>query len=117
MSITFLRDGSKEDGQRLGLKGANLCEMSKYVPSLYFCHLTLPTRVVEVPEGFVISTQASVEYDGHIHDKLEGRCHRAIKKLELLTHRKIENLGANDTPLLLSIRASPTFVTPGSVLL
>lgn len=37
--ITFLRDGSKEDGQKLGLKGANLCEMSKYVPSLHFCPL------------------------------------------------------------------------------
>lgn len=82
-----------------------------FVPS------SLAIRVVEVPEGFVISTQASVEYDGHIHDKLEGRCHRAIRKLEQLTHRKIENLGANDTPLLLSIRASPTFVTPGSAFL
>jgi pyruvate, orthophosphate dikinase len=70
--------------------------------------------VVEVPEGFVISTQASIEYDGHIHDKLEGRCHRAIKRLEQLTHRKIENLGEGDIPLLLSVRASPTLVTPGS---
>jgi phosphoenolpyruvate synthase/pyruvate phosphate dikinase len=114
--IAFFGDGSKNDGQRLGLKGANLCEMSRFYPSS--CLLLLQdflslaiVRVVEVPEGFIISTAASIHYDGHIHDKMEKECVEALAQLETLTQRKFGS--ADGSPLLLSIRASPTKSTRG----
>lgn len=34
--ISFFDEGTKDDGHKLGLKGANLCEMSKYVEYILF---------------------------------------------------------------------------------
>jgi hypothetical protein len=74
----------------------------------------MESRVVEVPQGFIISTEASIGYDGHIHDKLEKECNRALDQLEILTQRKFHSSDpAWSVPLLLSIRASPTKSTPG----
>lgn len=112
-TITFFDEGTKDDGQRLGLKGANLCEMSRLVIFIDILSTSRFNRVVAVPAGFIISTDVSREYDGRVHDKLEGKCNRALRKLETLTHRKFGLLNPDDMPLVLSIRASPTKATPG----
>ena len=82
----------------LGGKGANLCEMTG---------LGLP-----VPPGFSISTDTSKYFSAHndYPDGLQDQVLENLKKLEDKTGKK---LGANDDPLLVSVRSGAAFSMPG----
>ncbi|MGH3330659.1 MAG: pyruvate, phosphate dikinase [Nocardioidaceae bacterium] len=91
-------EGSKEQKDLLGGKGANLAEMA---------NLGLP-----VPPGFIISTEACRAY-------LEAGREPAALAKELTEHLTSleqavgKNLGQPDDPLLVSVRSGAKFSMPG----
>lgn len=113
--VYMLNEGSGNDKELLGLKGADLCEMTR---------LGLP-----VPNGCIITTETCLDYfrinhteseiDYFIEDKkspdhLEESYLAAIHKIEIETGKKF---GAcvedGKAPLLLAIRAGAAYRIPG----
>ncbi|WP_026876682.1 pyruvate, phosphate dikinase [Jiangella gansuensis] len=90
--------GSKDDRDLLGGKGANLAEMTS---------LGLP-----VPPGFTISTEACRAYlaNGREPDGLADEVGRHLADLEL---RMGKRLGDPRDPLLVSVRSGAKFSMPG----
>ena len=98
---TFVYDfsqGSKDQKDLLGGKGANLSEMT---------NLGLP-----VPPGFVITTEACKAYlkSGHNPDGLAAEVDEHLATLERTMGKK---LGQSDDPLLVSVRSGAKFSMPG----
>ncbi|HSK26033.1 MAG TPA: pyruvate, phosphate dikinase [Jiangellales bacterium] len=91
-------EGSKDDKDLLGGKGANLCEMT---------NLGLP-----VPPGFVISTAACRVYLEHGSEPDE-LAHEVEEHLQALEARMGKRLGQPDDPLLLGVRSGGKFSMPG----
>lgn len=92
-------EGSKEQKELLGGKGANLAEMTK---------LQLP-----VPTGFTITTTACLDYlkgDSVISKELIAEIHQHIKSMEI---RAKKRLGDEQNPLLVSVRSGSKFSMPG----
>jgi pyruvate, orthophosphate dikinase len=91
-------EGSKEQRELLGGKGANLAEMT---------NLGLP-----VPPGFTISTDACRAYlrDGAEPDGLAEEVTAHLQALEKEMGRR---LGQPDGPLLVSVRSGAAFSMPG----
>ena len=92
-------EGSKEQKDLLGGKGANLAEMTR---------LGLP-----VPPGFTVSTEACRAYFAageKLPDGLAEEIERARIRLEDATGRRI---GQHDDPLLVSVRSGAPFSMPG----
>ena len=91
-------EGSKDQKDLLGGKGANLAEMS---------NLGLP-----VPPGFTISTDACRAYlvDGREPDGLAEEVTDHLQALEKAMGKK---LGQADDPLLVSVRSGAKFSMPG----
>eukprot|EP01036_Dinobryon_divergens_P042766 gene42766-56848_t len=90
--VYAFNEGSGADELILGNKGVSLCEMTR---------LGLP-----VPPGFVISTEASLEYyDGKFSfpDNFVSEYTKAIQELERKTGKVFG--GVDAVPLLLSVRA------------
>ncbi|HET9859322.1 MAG TPA: pyruvate, phosphate dikinase [Nocardioidaceae bacterium] len=91
-------EGSKDQKDLLGGKGANLAEMS---------NLGLP-----VPPGFTISTDACRAYlaDGTEPDGLAAEIDEHLAALE---RERGKRLGQADDPLLVSVRSGAKFSMPG----
>ena len=91
-------EGSKDQKDLLGGKGANLAEMT---------NLGLP-----VPPGFIITTEACRAYmsDGVAPADLKVQVTMAVRKLEDTAGR---GLGDFDDPLLVSVRSGAKFSMPG----
>ncbi len=91
-------EGSKDQKDLLGGKGANLAEMT---------NLGLP-----VPPGFIISTEACRAYlrDGTTPPELDAEVTEHLTQLESAMHRK---LGDSADPLLVSVRSGAKFSMPG----
>ncbi len=91
-------DGSKEQRDLLGGKGANLAEMT---------NLGLP-----VPPGFTITTEACRAYleDGGDPD---GLADEVTEHLAALEEKMGRRLGDADDPLLVSVRSGAKFSMPG----
>ena len=91
-------EGNKDMKDLLGGKGANLAEMT---------NLGLP-----VPPGFIISTDACRFYleNGSVPDGLAAEVTDHLKRLEQAMGR---TLGADDDPLLVSVRSGAKFSMPG----
>ncbi|MDA9471982.1 pyruvate, phosphate dikinase [Enterococcus sp. 5H] len=92
-------EGSKEQKDLLGGKGANLAEMTK---------LQLP-----VPTGFTITTAACLDYlkgDSVISQELIVEIHQHIKSVET---RSKKGFGDEQNPLLISVRSGSKFSMPG----
>ncbi|HLS48924.1 MAG TPA: pyruvate, phosphate dikinase [Actinomycetaceae bacterium] len=91
-------EGSKEQRDLLGGKGANLAEMRK---------LGLP-----VPPGFTITTEACRAYmnDGRLPAELRVEVTRAVRQVEDVLQR---NFGDVHEPLLVSVRSGAKFSMPG----
>ena len=92
-------EGSKEQKDLLGGKGANLAEMTR---------LGLP-----VPPGFTVTTEACRAYFAageKLPDGLEAEVDAAVTALEGQTGKA---LGAGDSPLLVSVRSGAPFSMPG----
>jgi pyruvate, orthophosphate dikinase len=93
-------EGSRDMGELLGGKGANVAEM---------------TRVLGedvVPAGFTITTEACVEYmrAGHEPDGLEQEVAAALARLE---QRAGKSFGDDTDPLLVSVRSGARESMPG----
>ena len=91
-------DGSKEDKQLLGSKGANLAEMVR---------IGIP-----VPPGFTITTDVCRQYlkTGAYPAGLEEQVASALRRLEVDTGKKF---GGTDKPLLVSVRSGSAISMPG----
>lgn len=91
-------EGSKDQKDLLGGKGANLAEMTR---------MGLP-----VPPGFTISTEACREYLrlGREPDALAIQVTRRLQALEKAMGRQ---LGQADNPLLVAVRSGAKFSMPG----
>src|SRR4051812_35778384 len=91
-------EGSKEEKDLLGGKGANLAEMTR---------LGLP-----VPPGFTVTTEACRRYlaDGVVPPELRVQVTRALRALEDQVGRQ---LGDPQDPLLVSVRSGAKFSMPG----
>ena len=93
-------EGDGKDKQLLGGKGANLCEMTQIG--------------LNVPPGFVISTQACLAYldhpDGDVPAGLMDQVHAQMKALEEKTGK---GFGDPDKPLLVSVRSGSAMSMPG----
>ncbi len=92
-------EGSKDDKNLLGGKGANLAEM---------CQLGLP-----VPPGFTLSTEVCAAYEaggGSFPKELEAQVDAALAKLERQMGRRF---GDADNPLLVSVRSGARVSMPG----
>lgn len=96
--VQAFEDGSAEDRDLLGGKGANLAEM---------VGLGLP-----VPPGFTVTTEACREYlrTGELDDDLWERIEREVDALEEKMGR---TLGDADEPLLVSVRSGAPASMPG----
>src|SRR5688500_13208317 len=91
-------EGSKDQKDLLGGKGANLAEMT---------NLGLP-----VPPGFTISTEACRAYleTGGMPDGLDDEVSDHLARLE---DKMGKRLGDADDPLLVSVRSGAKFSMPG----
>jgi pyruvate,orthophosphate dikinase len=91
-------DGDGHDKQLLGGKGANLCEMTQIG--------------INVPPGFVITTEACVEYleANELPGELLAAVNGEIARLEAATGRAF---GAGQNPLLVSVRSGSAMSMPG----
>jgi pyruvate, orthophosphate dikinase len=91
-------EGSKDQRELLGGKGANLAEMT---------NLGLP-----VPPGFTISTDACRAYLEHGHEP-DGLAAEVSEHLAALEEEMGRRLGQPDGPLLVSVRSGAAFSMPG----
>jgi pyruvate, orthophosphate dikinase len=91
-------DGSREQRDLLGGKGANLAEMTR---------MGLP-----VPPGFIITTDACRSYLAHgdVPDGLLAEVRSALTELEQVSGKR---LGDRENPLLVSVRSGAPFSMPG----
>ena len=101
--VFFFGDGSAEGSAQmrnlLGGKGANLAEMTNVG--------------VPVPPGFTISTEVCDYYNRHdkrYPDELQLEVAKNLKQLEQMMGKK---LGADDDPLLVSVRSGAAVSMPG----
>ena len=91
-------DGSRDDKQALGGKGANLAEM---------------TRIgVPVPPGFTLNTDSCRFYlrEGRYPPSLEEQVDDALRRLEQGTGKRF---GGLENPLLVSVRSGAAVSMPG----
>jgi pyruvate,orthophosphate dikinase len=91
-------EGSMEQADLLGGKGANLAEMTR---------LGLP-----VPPGFIVTTDACRAYlkTGAVPAELDGELRSHLRELEVTAGRR---LGDPSDPLLVSVRSGGRFSMPG----
>eukprot|EP01032_Pedospumella_encystans_P017907 gene17907-20396_t len=107
--LYMFNEGSLEDKNALGLKGANLCEMVR---------LNLP-----VPPGFIIASECCIDYlkyegkekQNKLSEQLIADYKRAIADLEIQTNKKFGGefeLKETREPLLLAVRAGAAVNMP-----
>ena len=98
--VYSFKDGDGKNKKLLGGKGANLCEMTQIG--------------INVPPGFVISTEACLSYletkDQDLPDGLIEQVHQQIKSLEQATGK---GFGDPNNMLLLSVRSGSAMSMPG----
>ena len=98
--IYSFEEGSANDKDLLGGKGANLAEMSR---------LGLP-----VPPGFTITTQSCINYldnPDFFDSTLKEDILKAVTRLEKKTEKTFS--GENPNLLLVSVRSGAKFSMPG----
>ncbi len=98
--IYAFEEGDGRDRMRLGGKGANLCEM---------------TRIgLNVPPGFVISTEACLAYLADSHGELPaGLMDEVGRQMRALERKTGKTFGGADDPLLVSVRSGSAMSMPG----
>ena len=91
-------EGTADQKNTLGGKGANLAEMTK---------LGIP-----VPPGFTLTTNLCMDYLEHgvYPESLENEVQSAVEKIEIIMGQKF---GDPDNPLLVSIRSGARQSMPG----
>ena len=98
--VYSFRDGDGKNKQLLGGKGANLCEMTQIG--------------LNVPSGFVITTEACLTYlgttDHTLPDGLMTDVRKQVKDIEKATGKIF---GDPENPLLVSVRSGSAMSMPG----
>ena len=98
--VYSFKDGDGKNKQLLGGKGANLCEMTQIG--------------LNVPPGFVITTEACLHYlatpDRNLPGDLMEVVRRQIKEIEKATGKIF---GDPENPLLVSVRSGSAMSMPG----
>jgi pyruvate,orthophosphate dikinase len=98
--VFSFNEGDGKNRQLLGGKGANLCEMTQIG--------------LNVPPGFVISTQACLEYleteSGELPAGVMDEVREQMKQVERATGK---GFGDTDNPLLVSVRSGSAMSMPG----
>lgn len=97
--VYAFNEGNKDMTDILGIKGANLCEMTK---------MGLP-----VPYGFVFTTFAGkrcIENDLNIDDEVADEIIEKLRELEKISGK---TFGDPSNPLLISVRPSSQYQMPG----
>ncbi|OOZ43331.1 pyruvate, phosphate dikinase [Solemya velum gill symbiont] len=93
-------EGDGKDKKLLGGKGANLCEMTQLG--------------LNVPPGFVITTEACLDYldsdDDALPSDLMDQVRQQMQEVESLTGKKF---GDPEDPLLVSVRSGSAMSMPG----
>ena len=98
--IYAFAEGDGRNKMLLGGKGANLCEM---------------TRIgLNVPPGFVITTEACLAYLGDVRRNLPaGLLDAARAEMASLERQTGKRFGGGDDPLLVSVRSGSAMSMPG----
>ncbi|MDQ7782372.1 MAG: pyruvate, phosphate dikinase [Desulfomonilaceae bacterium] len=98
--VFAFEEGDGKNKKLLGGKGAGLCEMTQIG--------------LNVPPGFVITTEACLDYleseSGRLPDGLMDEIGEHMKAVEKATGRKF---GDSDNPLLVSVRSGGALSMPG----
>src|SRR5512135_1079409 len=98
--VYAFEEGDGKDKKLLGGKGANLCEMTQIG--------------LNVPPGFVISTEACLTYLAAPANKLPGGLLEEIRvQMQLLEQKTGKRFGDPDNPLLVSVRSGSAMSMPG----
>lgn len=98
--VFSFEEGDGKNKQLLGGKGANLCEMTQIG--------------LNVPPGFVISTQACLSYLANEHRQLpEGVMEQVKAQMQALEAKTGKQFGGADDPLLVSVRSGSALSMPG----
>ncbi|MBM3252684.1 MAG: pyruvate, phosphate dikinase, partial [Candidatus Omnitrophica bacterium] len=92
-------EGTAQMKNLLGGKGANLAEMT---------NLGIP-----VPPGFTISTEACIHYYNNNEQYPEGLMEEIEENLKKLEKSLGKTFGAEDNPLLVSVRSGAAISMPG----
>jgi pyruvate,orthophosphate dikinase len=98
--VFAFEDGDGHDKMLLGGKGANLCEMTQIG--------------INVPPGFVISTEACLYYlDNADNDLPAGVMDEVRVQMRALEEKTGKTFGGSDNPLLVSVRSGSAMSMPG----
>ncbi len=93
-------EGDGKNKQLLGGKGANLCEMTQIG--------------LNVPPGFVITTEACLEYLDSAADALPaGVMEQVQQQMQAVEKATGKGFGDKDNPLLVSVRSGSAMSMPG----
>ncbi len=92
-------EGDGKNKQLLGGKGANLCEMTQ---------IGLP-----VPPGFVITTEACLQYFDEGHKLPKGLMEEVRRHMEAMEEKTGKGFGSDTNPLLVSVRSGSALSMPG----
>jgi pyruvate,orthophosphate dikinase len=98
--VFSFQEGDGKNKHLLGGKGANLCEMTQIG--------------INVPPGFVISTEACLAYlDAPDHSLLTGLMDEVRVQIQALEKATGKGFGDADNPLLVSVRSGSAMSMPG----
>jgi len=96
--IFAFEEGDGKDKMLLGGKGANLCEMTQIG--------------LNVPPGFVITTEACRAYLEHDHLP-EGLMDSVLAAMKAVEQKSGKLFGSDENPLLVSVRSGSSMSMPG----
>jgi pyruvate,orthophosphate dikinase len=98
--VYSFEEGDGKNKKLLGGKGANLCEMTQIG--------------LNVPPGFVITTEACLEYLADPHRNLpDGVMDLVREQMRNLEEKTAKVFGGSDNPLLVSVRSGSALSMPG----
>lgn len=98
--VFSFKEGDGKNKQLLGGKGANLCEMTQIG--------------LNVPPGFVISTEACLAYLNNPHHPLPGGLLTQVSEQMILVEKASGKIfGDPQNPLLVSVRSGSALSMPG----
>ena len=96
--VFSFNDGDGSDKKLLGGKGANLCEMTQIG--------------LNVPPGFVITTEACLEYLD-VKELPDGLLDEVAEEIAALEQATGKRFGDAEDPLLVSVRSGSAMSMPG----
>jgi pyruvate,orthophosphate dikinase len=98
--VYAFEDGDGSDKMLLGGKGANLCEMTQIG--------------INVPPGFVISTEACLYYLDHADNEMPAGVMEEVRaQMQALEGKTGKSFGGSENPLLISVRSGSAMSMPG----